>query len=81
MAVLLKSHVIVLVTTGRFTEAVLEHAKGVAEGTPLQVLLIDGRVLDVYRKAGVSGLLEHFRQGAREVLRLKRDQVTSESSQ
>src|SRR5262249_3105359 len=52
MAVLLKAHVIVLVTTGRFAETVSEHADGLAETTPLQVVLLNVGVLSQYQEKG-----------------------------
>jgi hypothetical protein len=78
MAVLLKAHVIVLVTTGRFAETVREHADGLAETTPLQVVLIDGEVLKQYQERGATYLVHHFRTTAEGTMRLKRRQVSSE---
>ncbi len=75
MALLLKAHVIVMVTTGVFAKTVEGFAKELAEGTPHQVVLVDGRALVRYRDAGRPALLRHFDERAEHTLRLKRGQV------
>ena len=76
MAVLLHAHVIVLVTTGRFARSVKEHADGLAQTTPLQTVLIDGDLVERYRRGGAASLVEHLRDTARATLSLKRVQIS-----
>lgn len=76
MAVLLKAHVIVMVTTGRFSASVDGYARTLAETTPLQVVLVDGELLRKHKTEGSTGLIKHFTQEAERVLLLKRAQVT-----
>ena len=77
MAVLLKAHVIVLVTTGTFASSVVEYAQGLAEGTPLQSVLVDKDVLKAYREHGVTALLDFFYTFAKETMRVKRAQISA----
>lgn len=71
LASLVSAHVIVLVTTGRFVETVEEYAREVAETTHLQVVPIDGRLLDEYRIHGPRALHDFLRVRAGETLRIK----------
>ena len=75
MALLLKAHVIVMVTTGVFVKTVDGFAKELMETTAHQVILVDGRALRSYRDFGKVALLEHFHNNAEEALRLKRHQI------
>lgn len=75
MATLLKGHVVVLVTTGTFRKTVADYARGLAETTPLQAVLIDKAVLDTYRKQGAVSLVDSLRKQAEDVLTAKRPQV------
>jgi hypothetical protein len=75
MALLLRAHVIVMVTTGRFAKTVEGFAKELAEGTQHQVVLVDGLAVVRYRDAGRAALLGHFHDRAEQTLRLKRGQV------
>jgi hypothetical protein len=75
MAVMLHAHVIVLVTTGRFSSTVFDHTKRINAGGPLQVVLVDAPVVQQYAKNGRKVLLEHFHEKAAKVLELKRAQV------
>jgi hypothetical protein len=74
MAVVLKAQVIVLVTTGRFARTVVEYAKGLAESSALQAVLIDHEMLQRYESRGGSAVIDHLRDHARVVLRLKASQ-------
>jgi hypothetical protein len=76
MAVVLKAHVIVLVTTGRFTRAVRTFADGLAGSSAQQAILIDKDLLKKYREAGAQSILEWLGTYARHVLVLKESQVT-----
>jgi hypothetical protein len=79
MAVLLRAHVVVVVTTGTFTPAVETYAKELAATSPLQVVLVDGSALKAYKKGGATALRELFNDRARLTLTLKRPQVISET--
>lgn len=81
MAVLLKAHVIVMVTTGRFASSVEEYARSLAETTPLQVVLVDGELLSEHKVEGTTGLIRHFRKEAQTTLLRKRPQVVGEEEQ
>jgi hypothetical protein len=78
MAVLLKAHVVVIVTTGAFSPAVHTYAKELAATSALQAVLVDGKVLAAYRKGGAPALRKHFNEHARQTLEVKRTQVVSE---
>lgn len=75
MSVLLRAHVIVMVTTGQIGGTVRTYAKTLGETTALQAVLVDGKVLADYRKRGATALREYFQIAAGETLRLKRPQV------
>lgn len=75
MAVLMRAHVIVMVTTGRFRATVAEHAKELADTTHLQAVLFDGRALRQYRDGDAVALLEFFHARAHDTLKLKRPQI------
>jgi len=78
MAVLLKAHVVVVVTTGTFSPSVRTYAKELAATNPLQAVLVDGPVLAAYRSGGAAALRKHFNDHARQTLAVKRPQVISE---
>jgi hypothetical protein len=63
MATLLKSHVIVLVTTGAFRKTVPEAARRLAGTTSLQAVLLDKTVLGKYLEQGAASLVR-FTAGA-----------------
>lgn len=75
LAVLLRAHVIVMVTTGRFTKIVKKYGDGVATETHLQVVLVDHAMLKQFREHGGERLIDIFRLQAREALSLKAAQV------
>ena len=75
MAVVLKAHVIVLVTTGRFTRAVRTFADGLAGSSAHQVILIDADVLKKYRQIGGQAVIDWLRINAYRVLTLKEPQM------
>jgi hypothetical protein len=78
MAVLLKAHVVVVVTTGTFSSSVVTYAKELAATSALQAVLVDKTELAAYRKGGAAALRKHFNEHARETLAVKRPQVVSE---
>ncbi|KUH94669.1 hypothetical protein AU189_17740 [Mycolicibacterium acapulense] len=76
MATLLQCHVIVIATTGSFTETVRKYARQVNQTTALQVVLLHGAVVNAYVKEGSAApLRKHFRDSASSVLRQKGPQV------
>ncbi|MEN9418308.1 MAG: hypothetical protein RI988_1928, partial [Pseudomonadota bacterium] len=66
--------VVVVVTTSDFTEAAYKYAEEVTKSLPLQFLFVPGKVVDRYLKQGPSVLIEHVRDNARSVMRIKRSQ-------
>jgi len=75
MCVLLKAHVIVMVTTGLFSSEVKVYAESLASTTPHQVVLVDKDVLRKYKARGGAALLDHFQRMAAETMRLKGPQL------
>jgi Restriction endonuclease len=75
MATLLQAHVIVIATTGRFSQTVVTYAERVCETTPFQVVLLSAKILEAYRKDGALALRESLRESAQETMRRKRPQV------
>jgi len=80
MAVLLRAHVVVLVTTGRFADTVRAHARELMDIHPLQVVLIDREVLARYRSGGLAALMDFLHSEATETMRLKRRQIERNTS-
>jgi hypothetical protein len=75
MAVLLRAHVIVIVTTGRFAGSVQTYAKEMMDTQHFQVILIDKEVLAKYRSGGLRALMDYLHHEAETVMRLKRGQI------
>jgi hypothetical protein len=75
MAVVLKAHVIMLVTTGKFGRAVRTYADGLAATSVLQAVLVDGELLKKYRSNGASSVIDWLHANARHVLTLKEPQL------
>jgi len=75
MAVVLKAHVIAMITTGVITPTVRQYADGLASASALQAVLIDGAVLNKYRSKGPEAIIDHLRDSAYRVLKLKEIQV------
>ncbi len=75
MAVLLKAHVVVMVTTGKFSSSVVTYADELASTNQLQAVLLDQDVLASYRSSGAQALRAHFQRTARRTLEIKRPQV------
>lgn len=74
MAVLLRAHVIVLATTGRFASSVSDYARQVAETTTMQVVLVDGDTVRAYMRSGDESLQRFFRSVAGQTLLYKQGQ-------
>ncbi len=75
MCVLLRAHVIVIVTTGEIGATVRAYAKTLGDSTAHQAVLVDGKVLADYKKRGARALLEFFHDAASGTLQLKRPQT------
>lgn len=75
MAVMLRAHVIVIVTTGAFAASVPPHARRLAKTGVLQSILVDNEVLERYRTGGGLALVEYFSEQAGHTLQLKRTQL------
>ena len=75
LAMLLKAHVVVMVTTGRFTRVVKQFSGGVSKETYLQTILIDGSHLAEIRKKGEAHVFDIVRAQAQGVLTLKASQL------
>lgn len=75
MAVVLKANVVVMVTTGKIGKAVRTFADGLAQTTSLQAILIDGPMLETYRKSRGAGLVDLLHDSAQRTLRIKRSQI------
>jgi len=74
MAVLLRAHVIVLATTGRFASSVSDYARQVAETTTMQVVLVDGETIRAYMRSGDEAIQRYFRLMAGQTLLYKQGQ-------
>jgi hypothetical protein len=75
MAVLLRAHVIVMVTTGRFASSVETYARELMDTQNLQVVLVDKKVLARYKAGGMHALLDFLHSSAEATMRLKRGQL------
>lgn len=75
MATLLHAQVVVMVTRGKFSKDLVEHAQRAARNTHLQVILIDGDALERHRKGKSGVILDHLLDTAADTLRIKRRQV------
>lgn len=75
MATLLRAQVVVIVTTTTFAKSVLDFARQAAETTTVQVVLIDGEMLEKYGNEGPAALRDELHRRAVAVLALKRRQV------
>lgn len=72
IALFVKAHVVVMVTTTSFTADARRYADVISEATALQFLFIDGNVVDAYLKNGKAALLDHARKNATAVMMQKR---------
>src|SRR4029453_16216452 len=75
LAIRTRGHVIVLLTTGYFTETVKQAARDLARDTNLQAVLLNSESLQDYKAGGMSALAEMVRMQARGIMTLKREQV------
>ncbi len=81
LAVLLKSQVVTMVTTGKFSKTVTQHAKLINESTAMQVVTIDGHTLKQLATSPASSgakLTIVLQAQASEVMLLKQQQLVEE---
>jgi hypothetical protein len=74
IAVILRSQVVVLVTTGRVPRTVFRHARVVNESTAFQVVLIGGEALNRIADIGPVGLTAYLNEQAAVTMRHKEGQ-------
>ena len=75
IAIYLKAHVIVMVTTSDFTQDAKEYAREITRDTPFQFVLLNGDVVREYLKSGKDVLRAFFHQNARSVMNMKSGQA------
>ena len=75
MAVLLKAHVIVMITMGEFSGTVRQHADQIERTTPLQVVLVDGTQFRRILETDSFALIDILKKQAFEALEVKRPQT------
>ena len=74
IAMFSRSHVVVMISTNKFTQQALEFARHITETTHLQFLFIDRPVVNAYLKNGGSALHQYVIGNAAAVMQLKRGQ-------
>jgi len=74
LATVLRSHVVLMITTGKVTPTSRQLAAQASRHTNLQVLIIDGPVLERFRSNGATVIVDELRKQAKHVLELKRFQ-------
>jgi hypothetical protein len=74
IAMFSRSHVVVMISTNKFTQQALEFAKHITESTHLQFVFIDKSIVDSYLKRGGSALHQFLIRNAAAVMQLKRGQ-------
>lgn len=77
LAIYMKAHVIVMVSTGGFTAEALDYAREIADATHLQFLFLDKTVVKEYLTKGREALHAFVLKNARKVLEEKRSQPIS----
>lgn len=75
MAGLLHAHVIVMVTTGRFSADATRYARALTASGKLQVVLVTGSDLGKYLHGGAGSIMKLFREAAATTARMKSDQI------
>lgn len=76
IALYVKAHVIVMVTTGSFTADARKYADAMTSDTTLQFLFVDGKTLSKYLTNDKSVLLAHARANAAAIMERKRSQAS-----
>jgi len=79
IAMHMRAHVIVMVSTGGFTREALSYAKEMTKASHLQFIFLDGKVIQDYLKKGPDALYDYVMNNARHVMSEKRHQPIPES--
>jgi hypothetical protein len=74
IAMHMRAHVIVMVSTGGFTRDAYAYAKEMTKASHLQFVFLDGKVIKDYLEKGPAALYEHVMTNARHVMSEKLDQ-------
>jgi Restriction endonuclease len=74
IAVYMKAHVIVMVSTGGFSSEALAYAREISQATPLQFLFLNGKVIRDYLENGPAALHNFVMSNATQVMLMKRAQ-------
>lgn len=74
IAMFSRSHVVVMISTNKFTQQAKDFARHITETTHLQFVFLDKASIDGYLKNGPQSLHKHFRENAKLVMQLKRAQ-------
>ena len=74
LAIYMKAHVIVMVSTGGFSSEALAYAKEITKATHLQFVFLNGKIITEYLNKGASTLHEFFMLNAKSVMSEKRSQ-------
>lgn len=74
IAMHMRAHVIVMVSTGGFTKESIAYAKEMTRASHLQFVFLDGKVIQDYLKKGPAALYEHVMNNARHVMLEKGNQ-------
>lgn len=74
LAMHMRAHVIVMVSTGGFTNESLSYAREMTKASHLQFVFLDGKVIQNYLKKGPATLYEYVMNNARHVMSQKRNQ-------
>jgi predicted RecB family endonuclease len=77
MAHLLNAHVIVMLSTGGFTEPASDYAVSIAEKTSLQVVLVGPKIFQQFLREGPNRLIDALHNQAKATLQEKRTQIVS----
>jgi len=71
MAIMLKANIVCMITTGSFTKTVHDFARKTIESSNIQVLLIDGKILENVKIKGTIALIEEIQIQNQEIARLR----------
>lgn len=77
IAIYMKAHVIVMVSTGGFSRDALAYAQEISKATHLQFVFLNGDVIQDYLSRGPTALHAFFMQNAQAVMQGKRSQSVS----
>lgn len=81
MSLMLRAHVVVLVTMSDFSVEVRRYATELMSSSQLQVVLVNGALVNEYVRGGPGKLRDHFHTEAGETMSLKRTQLSQAESE